>query len=92
MRVEVDFPLVRSQAVCALCRGAKELGGLVCWPCYGAWQTRYGNAEADKLIVAFAEKLRAEMASADSEKKMTPNDFNCPRYGEMREQFAKREE
>ena len=60
MGVEVDFLLVRSQAVCPLCRGAKELGGLVCWPCYGAWQLRYGNAEADKLIVAFAEKLLAQ--------------------------------
>jgi hypothetical protein len=33
-----------------LCHKYKEVGLVVCWNCYGSWDLRYGNAEAEALI------------------------------------------
>ena len=41
--MELDFPNVRAQAVCPLCQNQKEVGLLVCWPCYHKHELRYGN-------------------------------------------------
>ncbi len=58
----MDFPHVRTSAVCPLCGGGKESETLVCWSCYRATEMRYGNAEAESMI----EQAEAQMMKQDS--------------------------
>jgi hypothetical protein len=53
----MDYPHVRSSGVCPLCRERKEVGLVVCWDCYRAWNLRYGNEEADSVV----ERVEAEL-------------------------------
>jgi hypothetical protein len=54
--MELDFPQVRAQAVCPLCRGEKAVGLLVCWPCYRNHELRYGNPKAEEAIAHSEQK------------------------------------
>ena len=58
MTDELDYPEVRGQKVCPLCRKEKDAGLLVCWPCYRAAGLRAGNQEAERRIAVFAATLR----------------------------------
>jgi hypothetical protein len=54
----MDYPHIRASTACPLCQGRKEVGLVVCWPCYRAWGLRDGNAEAESMIERAEAKLR----------------------------------
>jgi hypothetical protein len=54
----MDYPHVRSSTACPLCQGRKEVGLVVCWPCYRARCLRDGNAEAEAMIERAEAGLR----------------------------------
>src|SRR5438270_5658022 len=56
----MDYPHVRSSTVCPLCQERKEVGLVVCWPCYRAWGLRDGNAGAESII----ERAEADFREA----------------------------
>ena len=58
MTGEIDYPEVRAQGVCPLCRKDKEAGLLVCWVCYRVEGLRAGNLQAERRIARFAAMLR----------------------------------
>lgn len=58
LKVAVDYPEVRGQEVCPLCRKEKDLGLLVCWDCYHSQGLRAGNEAAERGIATFAATLR----------------------------------
>lgn len=47
-----DHPNLRSFPICFLCQKPKEVGLLVCWPCYREHRLRYGNPEIERQINA----------------------------------------
>jgi hypothetical protein len=40
--METDYPNLRALDWCALCEGAKDVGNVVCWTCWRAFNFRYG--------------------------------------------------
>lgn len=46
-----DYPNLRSLDWCALCDGAKDIGNVVCWPCWRAFNFRNGvHPEIEHLL------------------------------------------
>ena len=45
-----DHPNLRAQRICPLCGGSKDVGLVVCWPCYRAYDLRNGNPEVGRLL------------------------------------------
>ena len=43
-----------------MCQGRKEVGLVVCWPCYRPWGLRDGNVEAESII----ERAEADLREA----------------------------
>src|SRR5438270_10034668 len=68
----MDYPHVRSSTVCPLCQERKEVGLVVCWPCYRAWGLRDGNAGAESII---------ERAEADFREAWPPPPPPVPPFG-----------
>jgi hypothetical protein len=48
--IKVDNENVRAWGRCPLCEGYKEIGLVVCWPCYRKYGLRNGNPEAENKI------------------------------------------
>lgn len=44
-----------------MCLKYKDMGLVVCWPCYHAFGLRYGNKEADDLIAKAEATLSEEV-------------------------------
>ena len=47
-----------------MCQGRKEVGLVVCWPCYRAWGLRNGNVEAESIIDGAEAELREACQTA----------------------------
>lgn len=45
-----DHPHLRASPRCPVCGGTKDIGLVVCWPCYRAHGLRYGSAEIDRRL------------------------------------------
>jgi len=48
--LNVDHPRLRAQSICPLCGWAKDVGLVVCWLCYRAYDLRNGNPEVGRLL------------------------------------------
>jgi len=60
--MDIDYPHVRSSVLCPLCEQQKDIGSLVCWSCYRAYDLRYGNAEADLAIQQVEDELNRQVS------------------------------
>ncbi len=47
---ELDHPRLRARRSCSLCGGCKDVGPVVCWPCYRKHNLRNGNPEVGRVI------------------------------------------
>jgi hypothetical protein len=66
MSFEMDYPQVRSSTICPLCSAHKEAGLAACWSCYRSYGLRYGNAEAEAVIVRAEAGLEERRAPSQS--------------------------
>ncbi len=51
----IDHPYIRAQTVCSLCKGKKDTGLVICWPCYRRHDMRNGGDVVANRLIAIAE-------------------------------------
>lgn len=56
----LDHPNVRASRQCPLCKKAKSVGLVTCWPCYNEHGLKYGNLEAGERIGEREDELDLE--------------------------------
>jgi hypothetical protein len=59
----LDTTHVRQGSTCPLCNRLKDVGLIVCWPCYKRHAMKYGNPRCEAIIAEREEALRALKAA-----------------------------
>ncbi len=55
--MKIDNPKTRATTICPICRGHKDYGLVVCWPCYHSHGLKYGNQDCEAIIAKCEREL-----------------------------------